>query len=265
MPELGLEIAGLRTAILTRDTEVARVIRGRYQGFLAAGPPEWRLRMASRPAGGPPFADDVVVARADGGTCFMVRRQDFKGTLDLDARRGEVTLADPDDVSIDAFLRIVYSLALLDAHGLVVHAASLIKNETAYLFSGPSGSGKTTIARLSPDAMLLSDELSIVKATGGRAVCHGTPFWGELARAGEPRSAPLRAIYFLRQGDAHAVVPLRPREALARLLRNVLFFAPDAHLAAQVLRISAELIEAVPCRELSFRLDSGFWEVIGDD
>src|SRR5437870_768339 len=121
------------------------------------------------------------------------------------ARRADGTLP-PDVVSLESSVRILYSLALVEAHGLVVHAASLIRDGGAYLFCGPSGSGKTTVARLSPDPTLLSDELSIVRTTGGPAVCFGTPFRGELALAGADRAARLVGIYFLRHGDRHAVL-----------------------------------------------------------
>src|SRR5207249_11128453 len=129
-----------------------------------------------------------------------------------------------EEVSIESFWRILYSLALVEAHGLVVHAASLVKDGRAYLFSGRSGSGKTTVARLSADATLLSDELSIVRMSGGSAVCFGTPFRGELALAGEARAAPLVGMYFLRRGGGHAGQALGPGQAHARLLAHVLVF-----------------------------------------
>jgi hypothetical protein len=260
--ELGIGIAGLRTGILTRDPEVTRVVGERYRGFLSAGTPDWRIEVDARPAAGAALPDDVVVRRDGGPGRFLVTRRDFAGAVDLGQRRATVTFADSNEFSIDTFLRILYSLALVEAHGLVVHAASLIRNGKAYLFCGPSGSGKTTVARLSTDAAVLSDELSIVRISDKRARCYGTPFWGELARAGEDRTAPLHAIYFLHHGSRHAVEAVKPRRALERLLPNVLFFAREASLTARVLSIGADLVEAVPCFDLSFRPDPGFWEVI---
>lgn len=263
MGELSIEIAGLRTAILTRDAGVADVVRDRYKGFLSGGTPDWRIEVGAQLVGGRPLAGNVMV-RPDGVPGrFLVQRADFQGTVDLRKRCGTVAVADPDAISIDAFLRIVYSLALVEARGLVVHAASLVRNGKAYLFCGPSGSGKSTVARLSPDAILLSDELSIVRMSA-RAFCYGTPFWGELARAGEDRTAPLVGIYFLHKGERHVVEAVGPRRALEQLLPNVLFFAREADLTARVLGISADLVEAVPCFDLSFRPDPGFWEVIED-
>lgn len=262
MGEVSLRIAGLRTSILTRDVGIADVVRGRYKGFLSAGTPDWRIEMGAEPAGHPPFAEDVVVARNGGPARFSMKRADFAGSVDLREHGGTATFIDPDEISIDAFLRVLYSLALVEAGGLVVHASSLIRNGKAYLFCGPSGSGKTTVARLSPDAILLSDELSIARIRGERAFCYGTPFWGELARAGEDRTAPLAGIYFLRKGDRHAAEEIRPRQALERLLPNVLFFARETDLTAGVFRIAADLVETVPCFDLSFRPDPGFWEVV---
>ena len=76
------------------------------------------------------------------------------------------------------------------------------------------------------------------------------------------RAAPLVGIYFLHHGGRHAVEALGPKEALARLLPNVLFFAREADVTAAVFHIAADLVEAVPCFDLSFRPDPGFWEVI---
>jgi hypothetical protein len=260
--ELSIEIAGLRTGILTRDPKVAGVVRQRYEGFLSAGTPGWRIAMQAQAATSPSSAGKVVVTRHGDRASFAVQRDDFAGTLDLRQRCGAVTLRDPDEVSIDSFIRIAYSLALLEVRGLLLHASSLIRGGQAYLFCGPSGSGKTTVARLSPDATLLSEELSVVRVAEGRALCYGTPFSREPARAGEDRGAPLAGVYFLHHGTCHAVQPRRPQQALGRLLPNVLFFARDAEVTGTVFRIAADLVEAVPSRDLTFRPDPGFWEVI---
>lgn len=264
MGEVSLAIAGLRTSIVTQEPEIAGVLADRYKGFLSEGAPDWRIEFTTQPPGQGSSVEDVVVRRNGGPNRFMVERYDFVGILDLKERSGQVAFAEPDEFSVDSFFRIAYSLALIEAGGLLIHAASLVKEEKGYLFCGPSGSGKTTVARLSPDATLLSDELSIVRIDEGRARCYGTPFWGELARGGEDRSAPLVGIYCLHKGSRHAIEALKPRQSLERLLPNVMFFATEPEFMAQILDISSDLVEAVPCFDLSFLPDPAFWKVIED-
>lgn len=260
---MSVSIAGLRTEVTARDPEVTGIVRDRYKGFLSPGEADWRIAVGVRATRERPSADEVVVTRDGGPARFRITRADFSGAVDLEGCRGMVTFTNLDEFSVDTFVRIFYSLALVEPRGLIVHAASLVREERAYLFCGRSGSGKTTLARLSPEATLLSDELSIVTGSARRARCHGTPFWGELARAGEDRAAPLAGIYFLHHGRRHVVEEIPPRRALERLLPNVVFFARDRDLTARVLSIAADLVEARPCFDLTFRRDPGFWEVIG--
>lgn len=263
MAELSIAIGGLRTEIRTSDRDVAAVVRERYEGFLSPGPPDWRIDVAARPAAARPRAGDLLVRRTGGPWRFSVTRQDFAGTLDLARRSGHVTLV-PGEIAVESFLRIAYSLALVEVHGLLAHASCLVRAGKAYLFCGPSGSGKTTVARLSRDTIVLTDELPVVKVMNGRATAYGTPFWGELARGGEDRMVPLAGIYFLRHGPQHAIEATGQRRAMAHLLPNVLFFASEAGLPARVFGIAADLVEAVPSFDLCFRPDPGFWEVIDD-
>jgi len=260
--ELSVEIAGLRTEILTEDPEVVGVVRERYEGFVSPGTASWRIEMKTEAVPDPRPGGDVLLRRNGDGAQFAVRRGDFTGVLDIRRRSGMVTLCEAHEASIDSFLRIVYSLALVEVGGLVVHAASLVRHGRAYLFCGPSGSGKTTVARLSPDATLLSDELSIVRMSDKAARCHGTPFWGDFGRAGEDRAAPLVGIHFLHHSSRHTIEAVKPRQALERLLPNVVFFAREVDLTERVLNIAADVVETVPCFDLFFRRDAGFWEVI---
>jgi hypothetical protein len=153
-------------------------------------------------------------------------------------------------------------MALLEVGGLLVHAASLARAGRARAFVGPSGSGKTTLTRLSPGATLLGDEIAILRLAPEGARCHGSPFWGELGRAGEPVALPLAAVHFLRHAERHAVTPAPPRAALTALLPHVLFFAATPALVARVLDVAAALVERVPCSVLGFRPDPSVWEVI---
>lgn len=265
MGELCVEIAGLRTAIESPDAAILDLVGERYAGFLAAGGSAWRLRVEADPVPVSALGGEVVVKRGGDPTSFSVERGDFVGAVDLRRRRAAVTLSEVNEFSLDSFLRVAYSLALLEIGGLVVHASSVVRGDCAYLFPGRSGSGKSTVARLSAPLTLLTDELSIVRVAAGRARCYGTPFWGEVARAGVDRLAPLHGVYFLRQAARHAADRVTPRQALRRLLPNVLFFAREPELTGRVLALAGDLVDAVPCFDLSFRLDAGFWEVIADE
>src|SRR5208282_1412112 len=114
---------------------------------------------------------------------------------------------------------------LIERGGFLLHAASAICDGRAYLFSGVSGAGKTTMTRLAPaDITLLTDEISYLRASAdGYAAC-GTPFAGELAKAGENRTAPVSALFFLEKGLENRVDELSSAEAVRRLMRNILFF-----------------------------------------
>ncbi len=264
MDEITVEIAGLRTTFLTRDAEVRQVVAHRYAGFLASGPGDWRIETGRRPEGLVGLED--VVVRADGGPeRLALERHDFVATLDLPARTGRLALGAVDHVAVDTFLRVAYSLALLETGGLLVHAASLGRGTRAWMFPGPSGSGKTTLTRLSPDATLLSDEISIVRlGADGAASCYGSPFWGERSEAGRNAAVPLTAVHFLRHAERHATAPLTPRRALQSLRPNVLFFAAEPALVARVLDVAAALVERVPCYALGFRPEASVWEAIQD-
>lgn len=264
MHDVTVEIGGVRTAIVTRHPDVADVVTDRYAGFLSPGPADWRIETGLRPEG---LVDqeDVTVRAGGGPGRLTVERHDFVATLDVPARTGTLALGAVDHVALDTFLRVVYSLALLPAGALLVHAASLGRGERAWMFAGPSGSGKTTLTRLSPDATLLSDEISVVRlGAGDTACCYGSPFWGELGEAGRNAAVPLTAIHFLRHADRHATTALTPRRALVSLLPNVLFFAAEPALVARVLDVAARLVERVPCFALGFRPEASVWEAIVD-
>jgi hypothetical protein len=264
--DTGLLIAGVPLTVATRDGEVSEIVRDRYKGFVANGADDWRLEIdVSRSTAARSHAPLRVTPDGERGQ-FVVSRFDFTGTVNVSARCARITVNDVNEYSLDSFLRILYSLALVERHGLILHAASLVRDDQVHIFSGPSGSGKSTVASLSADATLLSDELSIVRMTNDGARAYGTPFWGEFARAcGKDQAAPATGIYFLHQGPRHTLDAVTPKDALQRLLPNVLFFARDATLTARILEIAAALVEAVPCFDLTFRLDPGFWEVILGD
>ena len=265
MPELSLSIADVRVAVGTRVSELDDFVRDRYKGFVSPGVADWRLTVDIATITRGAAVDDVVVSRAaDASFRYRLERPDFQGIADLRARSATVTVDDVNEYSLDSFLRVLYSLALVGAQGLILHAASLVRNGVGRIFCGRSGSGKTTLAGLSTDATVLSDELSIVRVAGPRASAYGTPFWGEFARAGTDQCAPLAGIYFLHQARRHVVERVGARQALERLLPNVLFFSRDAELTGRVLAIAADLVDAVPCYDLFFRRDAGFWEVIDD-
>ncbi|MDI6723991.1 MAG: hypothetical protein QMD61_05040 [Methanobacterium sp.] len=184
----------------------------------------------------------------------------FSGEFDIHSMKGKLRCRS--QLDLNNYLRIIYSLVLLEEQGFLVHAASLIRNGIGYLFPGKSGTGKTTISRLSNDSILLSDEVSLVKKVDGEYNIFGTPFWGELAIAGENTQAPLKSVFLPKKDQENYITPAKSVKTLEHLIPNVLFFLSDNEFNMQLFNICHDFVNVIPAYELHFLPDPSFWSVI---
>ena len=260
-----VEIGGMPIVVRTDNPEFLQILGNRYGGFVnPAAEPVFELEVEISPPGtihGAIDPDQDLSVRLEGGR-WVLERGDFHAELDPALRHGHIRQA-ATPYAIDAAFRILHSLLLAKQGGILVHAASAVRNGRAFLFAGVSGAGKTTISRLAPpDVTLLTDEISYLRREGDGYVAYGTPFAGELGQPGENVRAPLAALYLLAQGPVNRIEPVGDADATRALLGSVLFFAHDSELVGRVFDSVYELVRTVPIRRLTFVPDSRVWEVI---
>jgi hypothetical protein len=149
---------------------------------------------------------------------------------------------------------VLFQHRLAAEGGAFVHSCAVRIGRGAALFCGVSGAGKTTIARLFHRAgyTVLSDDRVALVPDGRGVRAFGTPWHGS-GRFGSPRSAPLRAVFFLTQAGTSEVAPFR--SAGARLFS--LTFPPlwDGAGVGRVLAACDTVATRVPTFELRFRKD----------
>lgn len=255
-----VEIGGIPIALSTRDQDFLDLLRRRYEGFFSSSRPEFELEF-DLVGPHPSLEDDDVQVRREGHE-WLLQRGDFQARWDASTGRGNVR-QNSNPYSLDAVLRIVHSLILAERGGFLLHAASAICDGRAYMFSGVSGAGKTTMTRLAPpDVTLLTDEISYVRPNRDGYSAFGTPFAGELAKAGENRTAPVACLFFLAQGPENRVDELPSVEAVRRLMRNILFFAEDPGLVEGLFATACDFVSRVPTRRLTFYPDARVWDEI---
>ena len=193
---------------------------------------------------------------------FFIRRPDLEGEIDLTSRIARVTNRAA-IYSFDSFLRILYSLILVQEGGFLLHAASVVRDGQGYAFMGKSGAGKSTIAAHSPEQSVLSDEISLIKKVEADYLLYSTPFWGEQEIKGGNFCFPLQGIYQLKQSPQLYSRRLSPREALSRLMENILYFSREPFLTRQLFQNCFDFTQYMPVFELEFQKDTSFWGIIG--
>jgi hypothetical protein len=255
-----VEIGAVPILLQSDDPEFCELLERRYAGFVnrssePANRFDIHLNSRSRPSD-----EDAQVSRR--GTVWTFRRGDFLAQWNTSTRRGWIR-QHPNPYSIDTVLRLTHSLILAEEGGFLVHAASAIRNGSAYLFAGVSGAGKTTMTRIAPpDTVLLTDEISYLRKAHAGYRAYGTPFAGELARSGVNTTAPLRAIYLLEQGPDNRIEPVAQADAARALMRHILFFANEKELVARVFDSVLEFVSRVEVSRLVFTPDARAWELI---
>jgi hypothetical protein len=256
-----VEIGGIPIALSTCDEDFLDLLRRRYDGFLSSSRPEFELEFDITSTGSV-SDDDVRVRRNNDDDAWLMERGDFHARWDPRTGRGSVR-QNANPYSLDSVLRILHSLILAERGGFLLHAASAICDGRAFLFSGVSGAGKTTMTRLAPpDITLLTDEISYLRPNADGYSAFGTPFAGELARAGENCTAPVSALFFLEQGPENRIEEVSSAETVRQLMRNILFFAEDRGLVEKLLATACDFVARVPVRRLTFYPDTRVWDEI---
>jgi hypothetical protein len=246
----------------TQDSAFHKLLTERYSDFISSSDqPQFRFDIELTEAANADPDADVSVTRA--GADWQFQRGDFFAQWDPQAGTGKVRqTANP--YSIDSVLRIVHTLLLAPEGGFLLHAASAVRNGEAHIFTGRSGAGKTTLSRFAPkDVTLLTDEVSYVRKSADGYTAYGTPFAGELAKAGENTSAPLAAVYLLVQGPENRLEPMPEAEAVRTLMRNILFFAQDEATVQSVFKSACEFAAKVPMYRMIFTRSSAAWGLVG--
>ena len=154
--------------------------------------------------------------------------------------------------NLDRFLTL-YRLAE-SGSGMLVHGAATDFSGQGWLFMGRSGHGKSTLSNLlhqTQTALVLSDERAVVrKLKNGFWLC-GTP-WPSSAGFAKAAVCPLRGLVFLEHGTQNELIPLKPPEALRRLL--VVSSCPwhDKDIFDPLVTLGGELAQTLPAWELRF-------------
>src|SRR5579863_1565546 len=270
LPAVIIEIGGIPIALQPSDPKFCDLLESRYETFAtrdSSVEPRCRFEI-DLAAEGRESDQNVCVTRelTPDGALLNFRRGDFDATWNPRSGNGRIAQC-PNPYSIDTVLRITHSLVLAEQGGFLLHAASAIRNNRAFLFAGISGAGKTTMSRLAPpDATVLTDEISYVRRSdainGKTFIAYGTPFAGELARIGANTSAPLEALYLLVQGPENRIAPISESDAARAIMRHVLFFAEEKDLVAKVFDSVLEFVSRVHVAQLIFTPDARAWELI---
>ncbi len=254
-----VEIGRVPVLLSTDSASFNALLRQRYRGYLSSAPPKAQLdfELVEQRT----VSDDDVRVWRD-GLEWRIERGDFRARWNPQTGHGRVR-QNPNPYSLDSVLRIVHSLILAGRGGFLLHAASAICNGRAYLFSGVSGAGKTTMTRLAPENVtLLTDEISYVQPSDGAYAAFGTPFAGELAKAGENCSAAIAGLLFLEKGPENRIEEMPIAEAVRRLMRNILFFADDPELVKKLLETACDFVSRIPVRRLQFYPDAKVWDTV---
>ena len=241
-------VGSLPLRFSSQDSSLMESARRRYRGFTG-----------SRNGGEFSITVEREEARISGSHSFVCDFEGARVTADSDSAHFSGVRH---EYALDSLLRMLLSWALLPQDGFLLHAATVVRNGKAFVFVGRSGAGKSTVASLSPQGSVLTDEISLLKLVDGEWRAFGTPFWGEFRADGLNTSAPVGGIFCLAQSTENRIEMLRPTQLLKSLLPCVLFFSSELRDHHRLLQILAAASEEISGYSLQFQKNRSFWEVL---
>ena len=257
------------------DEALAHTLETRYTPYTrpsAEGQRAMRVRLGLEPREyffNPPEVPELnpILIACEGN---LVRYLGYRvaGWFDLDAMEGQVLLAqgtyEPADRALENYIRVAVAWMAVTRGGMLVHAASAVRNDKGYLFFGESGAGKSTLSECNRRGRVISDDISVLLPgeNGGLDVI-GSPFRGTY-EGGEPVVGrfPLAAGFRLIQAPEAAVHDVPRARALGELVGNLPFVAERFSDRPDLFEQVEQVLRPVPLAHLHFRKDDSYWDAI---
>jgi hypothetical protein len=276
--ECNIQIGEFGCSLRFKDPEYAGSVRDYYTGFLSPEQPDLTIDVEIiLHEDQLDVPNSLLLSKTVRGKNFDFHRGLLKGWLAVKAKICHVevknALFSGSSVRIfEQFLYQIYYTLLQEKYpsqkpdNYLLHACGVKKDGLGYVFTGRSGSGKSTIACLADKYQVLNDEMVIIGKKNGQYQVRSTPFNGEF-KTKVNRSAPLRAIFYLRHGDRNYLKPLTPIEFVSLAIREVvvptsLLSVHSANDLSKMTDFCADLVSEVPCYELYFVPDDNIWRFI---
>jgi hypothetical protein len=272
---VAIVLGPVRVELHGLDDARARLLLDRYAPYATPASDEsqgLRVRVGLEdreyyldPPAGPEFT--AVFVTHDPPSAVRYLSYKVAGWLDVATLRGELLLArgtwEPDLRSFENYVRVAVAWLAAARGGALVHAASAVWNDRAYLFYGQSGAGKSTLAAANRRGRIVSDDLSLVLPRDGALDLVGSPFRGTY-EGGEPvvGSFPLAAGFRLVQAEEAEVRPVPRVRGFAELVGNLPFVAEAYHRDPALLESVERAFARVPLAHLHFRPDDSYWDAI---
>lgn len=260
--DLTIEVANHPISLELEGDAFLHPISEVYHRFFSCRDPEFRLRIY--PDDTLPIQEELSVGLNFSNGEVRIVDDYLMGSLDLKNNAGEVRISPVWFIpSLATFVRNMFTLILiLKDKGLVLHALGVLRDGEVYVFLGPSGSGKTTVAQLSPEYVILSDDIVFVKPSGHFYAVFPTPCWGDMQRGDrENKGYPLKSIFKLVKDREVCLRPYGLSQAILEVF-TVPHIPPNSLPFEELLNRYHGLLVDVPCFEMHFARDGRFWKAI---
>jgi hypothetical protein len=166
----------------------------------------------------------------------------------------KVKVLDFFDLSVRLFL---LQHNLIERQGLIVHAAGGSVQGKGIIFAAPSGTGKSTLSGLlqhGSQTRLFSEERLIIRSIKDQWHVWGTPWHGE-SHIAQNESAPLAALFFLKQSEQTKITQLSRSDGLYRLIQTASIPWYSKQWTDRGLACCEAVVQEMPMFELAFRPD----------
>jgi hypothetical protein len=204
-----------------------------------------------------PFLSPSAVWQANK---FFCRQELFDARIDFARQKAEFLSGDPSNIGV--MFRFLCSTILAKAGGLLLHSCAILEKGSAYVFFGPSESGKTTIARISNEKTVLTDETTALLRKCGAWFAYATPFAGEFGQPRQNNGGPIKAMFALNKDSRFRHYLKKPGGAARELSRSVLLNNADFGMIQRTLASLESLASSVPCYDLHFKAQPRIWRYL---
>lgn len=260
-----LEIGGIRIALRGPDRHFSRWLEGidGYRNFIAHddGRIDATVRLRFRGLRGQGIWSErsEVTALHRRGEQFRIEHRDFLARSTAGFRDLQVILPQADIYAFDNLLRFLVSVHAPAHNGFLLHAATLVHQEKAFVLYGLSGAGKSTAAVRSMSALrCLAEDATLVQADGGRATAWATPLLHHPEQPPHPGGFPVRGFFRLAKTPVFTLTRLSAADAVPGLMRRVLLYQ-GFHLSDAIFSACSEMAAGVAHFELGLALGEDFW------